>query len=92
MQHRNKIWSTLTLMLIMAVVLAACGGSPAAPAPAEQPAEENPAPAQEVKQEPTAIKEEPTPAQEVKQEPTAPKKKLRRPRKNRLQPVMARSR
>ncbi len=47
MQHQYKFWSIMTLMLIMALVVAACGGSPATPAPAAQPAQEEAPAAQE---------------------------------------------
>lgn len=46
MQHPSKFWSIVTLLLTLAVVLAACGGSPATPAPAAQPVQQE-APAQE---------------------------------------------
>jgi ABC-type glycerol-3-phosphate transport system substrate-binding protein len=50
----------LALMLIIAIVLAACGGSPATPAPAAQPAEEEAPAAQE--EAPAAEEEAPTEA------------------------------
>jgi multiple sugar transport system substrate-binding protein len=67
MQHQRKFWPIITLLLIMALVLAACGGQ-ATPAPAEEeapaaqeeaPAEEEAAPAEEEAAEEEAMAEEP---------------------------------
>jgi len=51
MKTLKQFWSIFALIVIVAVVLAACGGSPAAPAPAEQPAEEEAAAAEEPTEE-----------------------------------------
>lgn len=65
MRHQPKFWSMLALMLITAVVLAACGGSPATPAPAAEPAEEEaPAAQEEAPAAEEAAVEEEAPAEE----------------------------
>ncbi len=57
MQRQHKFWLIMTLTLIMAIVLAACGGQ-SAPAPAQQPAQEQEeAPAAQEKESPVAEEE-----------------------------------
>ena len=64
---RNKLWIFVSLLLVIALALAACGRSPAAEAPAEAPAAAEPAepPAEEEAPEPTEA-----PVEEAAAEPT----------------------
>lgn len=65
MTTKYRFWF-VAILAIVVLVLAACGGEPAAPAPAAPPAEPTTAPAAPAEAEPTA-----TPAEEPAEEPTA---------------------
>lgn len=65
---RNRLWIFVSMLLIATLVLAACGGSPAAQPPAEEPAAEEPA-AEEPAEEATEVPAEEEPAAEATEAP-----------------------